>query len=81
MKVFMYLKYLIYYKLVSVFCVNLLGFKQVRNIQTTIEWEERNKHINNISASFFLGWKTEFGGFTSYIAHDEDEEVSDVCFN
>uniref|UniRef100_A0A673MYX5 Prolyl 3-hydroxylase OGFOD1 n=1 Tax=Sinocyclocheilus rhinocerous TaxID=307959 RepID=A0A673MYX5_9TELE len=23
------------------------------------------------------GWKSEFGGFTSYIAHDEDEEVGD----
>lgn len=29
----------------------------------------------------FSGWKAEFGGFTSYIAHDEDEEVSDVGFN
>lgn len=30
---------------------------------------------------FFSGWKVEFGGFTSYIAHDEDEEVSDVMFS
>lgn len=28
--------------------------------------------------SVFSGWKSEFGGYTSYIAHDEDEEVSDV---
>lgn len=30
---------------------------------------------------FFSGWKVEFGGFTSYIAHDEDEEVSGVMFS
>ncbi len=33
---------------------------------------------NQTSASVCLsGWKSEFGGFTSYIAHDEDEEVGD----
>lgn len=42
---------------------------------------------NQTSVSVFLsGWKSEFGGFTSYIAHDEDEEVGDgvtqhVCFH
>lgn len=73
----------IHLKLMSVFCMNHLVFQQIKIIQT--KSGEKKMHICEILL-LFSGWKTEFGGFTSYIAHDEDEEVSDdatrcLCFN
>lgn len=56
----------------------------------SFDWDQNSKkkkcktiRLRNLFFVFFFfsGWKVEFGGFTSYIAHDEDEEVSDVMFS